>query len=94
MGQCLSIALQVVQEAQEQQENQSNDNSNQQQQQQQQQQQHQPSAPLLHTDGKLSPVYASLPSDAEQYRVRNVYDGDTLYVLLRLLMDDFANDIY
>ena len=29
------------------------------------------------TDG-ASPVYASLPADAEQHRVRNVYDGDTL----------------
>lgn len=28
--------------------------------------------------GGLSPVYASLPSDAEQHHVRNVYDGDTL----------------
>jgi endonuclease YncB( thermonuclease family) len=28
--------------------------------------------------GKESPVYKSLPSGAEKYMVRNVYDGDTL----------------
>ena len=78
MGQCLSIALQVLEASQEDQNNnqQNNNNNNNSNQQQQQQQQHQPSAPV--GNSKLSPVYSSLPSDAEQYRVRNVYDGDTL----------------
>jgi len=73
MGQCLSIAIDVLKAQQQEEENQQNGSHP-----QQQQQQQQPSAPLLNNESKLSPVYASLPSDAEQYKVRNVYDGDTL----------------
>ena len=82
MGQCLSIAFQVLEAAQEEQ---NKNNENQQQQQQQQQQNDSPSHPTPSSTGgggggggKLSPIYPSLPSDAEEYRVRNVYDGDTL----------------
>lgn len=36
-----------------------------------------PMAPI-HGNDEVSPIYKNLPSDAEQFRVRNVYDGDTL----------------
>jgi endonuclease YncB( thermonuclease family) len=68
MGQCLSIAnynyiIAQATAAEQQKEAQK----------EQQQQQQQQSA-----DVGLSPIYPSLPSDAEQVTVRNVYDGDTL----------------
>jgi len=72
MGQCLSTTLQIlgaVAEAQQQED----DDANQQQSQQHSQQQSVPA-----TSGKVTPVYPSLPPDAKKYRVRNVYDGDTL----------------
>ena len=81
MGQCLSIALQVLEASQEDQnqENQNNNNNNNNNNDSNHNSNHQqPSAPVSHGSGKLSPVYSSLPADAEQYRVRNVYDGDTL----------------
>ena len=71
MGQCLSILshiLQAVEETQQQQE----DNK-----QQEQQQEHEPTVSTP-TSASVSPIYPSLPDDAEQYKVRNVYDGDTL----------------
>lgn len=66
MGQCFSAALKVVEEvaAEAQQEN-------------NQQQQSKPSD-SHDAAGGLSPVYPSLPPDAQPYDVRNVYDGDTL----------------
>jgi endonuclease YncB( thermonuclease family) len=34
--------------------------------------------PIASSSSKTSPVYSSLPSGAEKFPVRNVYDGDTL----------------
>ena len=66
MGQCLSIAVQLLSTPEEAGKDQ-----------QQQQQQPSAAAPTTPSSG-LSPVYPSLPRDAEQVPVRNVYDGDTL----------------
>lgn len=33
------------------------------------------------SSNKVSPIYAQLPSDAEQIHVRNVYDGDTMTLI-------------
>ena len=42
-------------------------------------QQQKPDSPITAVVyGKVSPVYEALPSGAEKYTVRNVYDGDTL----------------
>jgi endonuclease YncB( thermonuclease family) len=39
-------------------------------------------APISSSSGKTSPVYPSLPkSGAEKFKVRNVYDGDTLTLI-------------
>ena len=81
MGQCLSAAVKIVQEVAA--------TESSEQQQQQQQQPHKPennsavttttTAGVPHSSsGGLSPIYPSLPQDAEQVQVRNVYDGDTL----------------
>jgi micrococcal nuclease len=84
MGQCLSIATQVLQAAAtaESQEGQNQQQQQQPWQNQQQQQQQKHDAPSTTTtsssSSSLSPIYASLPSDAEKHTVRNVYDGDTL----------------
>jgi hypothetical protein len=49
------------------------------QQQQQKPQQQKPASPITAVVyGKISPIYESLPSGAEKYMIRNVYDGDTL----------------
>jgi micrococcal nuclease len=39
--------------------------------------------PMVPNNGTqaVSPIYKSLPPDAEQFRVRNVYDGDTLTLM-------------
>ena len=82
MGQCFSAAVKVVQEVVAE--------STQQEQQQPHKQEH--AAGTSSTGGTsdgvlpstgaggggLSPIYLSLPEDAEQVDVRNVYDGDTL----------------
>lgn len=88
MGQCLSIATQLLQAAAtaESQEEQKIQQQQQQQpaQHQHHQQQQKHDAPLhtpsstAATTTELSPIYPSLPPDAEKHRVRNVYDGDTL----------------
>lgn len=75
MGQCLSAAVKIVQEVAA---------ESTEQQQQQQQQPHKPENSAAangvpqSSSGGLSPVYPSLPKDAEPVEVRNVYDGDTL----------------
>jgi micrococcal nuclease len=84
MGQCLSIATQVLQAVATAESHEGGQN---QQQQQQQQQKHDapqhttPSSTIPSTStssSSLSPIYSSLPPDAEKHTVRNVYDGDTL----------------
>jgi endonuclease YncB( thermonuclease family) len=62
MGQCLSAVQQVVETVE----------------QQQQQQQQPPPTDTAPSGDKLSPIYPSLPANAEKHTVRNVYDGDTL----------------
>lgn len=91
MGQCLSMSLQLLQAVAEAKEEENDDNKqpqqsqhqiNNQQHQSNQQQQSNNNQHASHTttpsSSKFSPVYPSLPSDAEKHRVRNVYDGDTL----------------
>jgi endonuclease YncB( thermonuclease family) len=72
MGCGYSFLNEVVGEPQQQQQKQ-------QQGQQQQQQQQQPTSPVTATVyGRESPIYKSLPQGAQKFKVRNVYDGDTL----------------
>lgn len=40
-----------------------------------------PAAPINNGSDGLSPIYKNLPTDAEKFRVRNVYDGDTLTLI-------------
>jgi len=78
MGQCFSFFIQVLGAFAQAQE----DTQQQQQQQPNQQQQQQPHYGAAEAEsgggGKLSPIYPSLPPNAEKHKVRNVYDGDTL----------------
>lgn len=80
MGNCLTQAVNTVQEISEaiqEQENNNNNNNNSSQQQQQQQ-----GTPATSSGGGgYSPIHSSLPAGAEKYRVRNVYDGDTLTLI-------------
>ncbi|CAB9500388.1 function [Seminavis robusta] len=69
MGQCLSIFIELLKAAQE---------EEQQQQQQQTHHQEPPSTAETSSSPNAAATYPSLPADAEQHRVRNVYDGDTL----------------
>jgi micrococcal nuclease len=70
MGQCFSVAIELLATLSAAQSQNEND--------QQQQQQNQQQTPTTPTTGSVSPIYSSLPAGAEQHRVRNVYDGDTL----------------
>lgn len=80
MGNCLTTALNTVQEVSE-----TLQEQQQQQPQQQQQQTHSTSQQQAHdgstfgtSSGGPSPIHPSLPAGAEKHHVRNVYDGDTL----------------
>ncbi|KAI2506581.1 nuclease-like protein [Fragilaria crotonensis] len=80
MGNCLTTALNTVQEVSETLQEQ----KQKQQQQQQNEQTHSTSQQQAHgstfstSSGGPSPIHPSLPAGAEKHHVRNVYDGDTL----------------
>lgn len=76
MGNCLTTALNTVQEVSEALQDQQQQQQTQQTQQTSQQQTH--GTTFSSSSGGPSPIHQSLPPGAEKHHVRNVYDGDTL----------------